>query len=297
MRVQRFLAAAWASVHGPTDPRQLLTSILEARFAGLAAAPGPRPLDWQALHDAAVDLPFEFACVRASNPLAERAATQGLASPKEGERQVAVAVIRQAVTTARQLACPTVILDPGVVPVLGEIEAEDLGDANYNWTHERAQALLARRKVGRNGALDRVCRELFAIMKSFPEIDFCLATSRSLRAVADLPGLLDIFEDLTNSRLGYWHDAALCARREQVLGEAQGEWLEMLGNRCRGFSLGDASANGIYLPPGAGGVDYGLLASYVRRTGAPTPVVLELDLSVEAGELAGMRSCLDKHGL
>jgi hypothetical protein len=64
-----------------------------------------------------------------------------------------------------------------------------------------------------------------------------------------------------------------------------------------GISLGDASADGVYLPPGAGGVDYGLLASYVPLSGAPLPVVLELDLSVPTGELPGMRSCLDKHGL
>ena len=52
-----------------------------------------------------------------------------------------------------------------------------------------------------------------------------------------------------------------------------------------------------YLPPGSGGVDYALLASYVPQSGTPTPVVLELDPAVAAGELAGIRSCLDKYGL
>ena len=297
MHVKRFLASAWASVHGPSDPRQMLVAILEARFAGLAAAPGPRPIDWLAVRRAAADLPIEFACVRASNPLGDRSAMAGLASEKEGERLAAVAVVRQAVATARQLGCPTVVLEVGVVPMVGQIEAEDLGDDHYQWTRERAQALLARRKVGRNRALDVVCRELFSLVKSFPEIDFCLTTSRSLRAVADLPGLLDVFEDLSQLRLGYWHDAAICARREQVLGEAQGQWLETLCNRIWGISLGDSSVDGVYLPPGSGGVDYGLLASYVPSSGAPLPVVLELDLSVPPGELPGMRSCLDKHGL
>ncbi|HEX6810849.1 MAG TPA: hypothetical protein VF384_04415 [Planctomycetota bacterium] len=295
--MNRFLASAWASVHGPSDPRQMLVAILEARFAGMAVAPGPRPIDWRAVHQAAADLPFEFACVRATNPLGERSAMAGLASEKESERRAAVAVVRQAVATAKQLGCATVVLELGVVPMVGEIEAEDLGDDHYQWTHERAQALLARRKVGRNRALDLVCRELFSLARFFPEMDFCLTTSRSLRAVADLAGLLDVFEDLSQLRFGYWHDAAICARREQVLGEAQGQWLETLGNRIRGISLGDASDGGIYLPPGAGGVDYGLLASYVPWSGAPLPVVLELDLSVPPGELAGMRSFLDKHGL
>jgi len=228
---------------------------------------------------------------------AERSATAGLALMKEGERQAAVVAVQQAVATARIVGCPRVVIEPGVVPLLGEIECEDLGDASYQWTHERAHALLARRKAARNSALDRVCRAIFAVARAFPDIQFCLTTGRSLRAVADRDSLGDLFEDLHQLNLGYWHDAAVCARREQVIGEPQGEWLEMFGNRLWGMSLGDASADGLYLPPGSGGVDYGLLASYVRKSGAPTPVVLELDPSVSPSELSGMRSCLDKYGL
>lgn len=297
MHVQRFLASAWASVHGPTDPRRLLLSVLESRFAGLALSPGPRALDPRLLAEGAVDLPFAFAATRASNPLAEHAATAGLVSGRDGERQAAWRAVQDAVATAKLVGNPRVVLDVGVVPMLGDIEAEDLGDPQYQWTKVRVDALLARRKVGRNAAVDRVCRELFGLAKAFPDIDFCVTQSRSLRAVLDLDALRDVVEDLAGRRLGYWHDAAICARRQQVLGEAPGEWLEVFGNRCRGMTLGDASPDGLYQPPGAGGVDYGMLAAYVPRSGTPLPVVLELDVSVPASELPGMRSCLDKFGL
>jgi sugar phosphate isomerase/epimerase len=297
MRVQRFLAAAWLSVHGPHDPRRLLIAALETQFAGIAASPTPRPIDWPAVRAAAEDLPIEFAAVRANNPLAEHSATAAFAAMKDGERNVALGAIRHAVSIARQLGCPQVVLDPGVVPVMGDIEAEDLGDPQYDWTETRTQALLARRKVGRNGAVDRVCRELFGLARSFPDIAFSLTQSRSLRAVADVAALQDVFEDLSHHNIGYWHDAAICARREQVVGEPQGEWLERFGSRCRGLSLGDASADGLYLPPGAGGVDYPLLASYLPRLGARLPGVVELDSSVAPGELPSIRACLDKHGL
>jgi sugar phosphate isomerase/epimerase len=297
MHVKRFLGSAWASVHGPADPRRLLIWALEAKFAGLQAGPGPRAVDWVTLAEQASDLPVDFAAVRAGSVFAERSATAGLALMKEGDRQAAVVAVQQAVATARIVGCPRVVIEPGVVPLLGEIECEDLGDASYQWTHERAHALLARRKAARNGALDRVCRAIFAVARAFPDIQFCLTTGRSLRAVADRDSLGDLFEDLHQLNLGYWHDAAVCARREQILGEPQGEWLEMFGNRLWGMSLGDASADGLYLPPGSGGVDYGLLASYVRKSGAPTTVVLELDPSVSPSELSGMRSCLDKYGL
>lgn len=297
MHVQRFLASAWASVHGPSDPRRLLLSVLEARFGGLMLAPGPRALDAAQLAAAAADLPFRFAGVRANDPLRDVSATAGLPSSRDGERQLALRAVHDAVRTAVAVGEPLVVLDVGVVPLLGDIEAEDLGDPQYSWTRERADALLARRKVGRNPAVERVCRELFGLIRAFPDIHFCLTQSRSLRALLDLDAMRDICEDLAHLRLGYWHDAALTTRRQQVLGEAPGEWLESFGNRCRGITVGDASPDGLYLPPGAGGVDLGLVASYVPASGAPLRIVLELDPAVAAAELPGARSCLDKFGL
>jgi len=297
MHVQRFLASAWATVHGPKEPSGLLVSLLENGFAGLGVSPGARAVDWREVRAAAADLPVSFPAVRAGNPLAERSALAGLCSQSDGERQLGHRAVADAVACARTLGTPQVVLDLGVVQVTGEIEVEDVGEPGYGWTEERAAALLARRKVGRDAAVDRACRELFAIIKSFPDMYFSVTQGRSLRAVLDPEALRDIVEDLGARRLGYWHDAAVCARRDQILGEAQGEWLETFGNRLSGMTLGDASPSGLYLPPGSGGVDYALCATYVPRSGTTVPVVLELDLSVSPGEMAGMRSCLDKYGL
>ena len=297
MHVQRFLGSAWASVHGSKDPQALLVDLLEAGFAGLSPSPGPRSISWSAIREAAEDLPVKFPCVRAANPLAERSAMRSLCSQSDSEREVAHRAVQDAIRCAQVVGTDTVVLDLGVVGVQGEIEAEDLNEPNYDWTHERAHALLARRKVARNAFVDRACRELFTVIKSFPDMSFSVCQGRSLRAVLDYEAMTDIVEDLGGRRLGYWHDAGVCARREQILGEAQGEWLETFGNRLSGMTLGDASGDGLYLPPGSGGVDYGLCASYVPRSGKPFPVVLELDLSVAPGEMAGMRSCLDKYGL
>lgn len=297
MHVQRYLGSAWASVHGSSDPQKLLISLLESDFAGLAASPGPRPVAWPALREAADELPVQFSAVRANNPLAERSALSALCSSAHGEGELAHRAVLDAVHCAKSLGVNTVVLDLGVVSMVGEIEAEDVGEPNYDWSNERWQALLARRQVTRHASVDRACRELFSIIKSFPDYNFCVTQSRSLRAVLDLAALRDIVEDLGGRRCGYWHDAAICARREQILGEAQGEWLESFGNRLSGMTLGDASHEGLYLAPGSGGVDYGLCAAYVPRSGNDFPVVLELDLSVGPGEMPGMRSCLDKHGL
>jgi hypothetical protein len=87
------------------------------------------------------------------------------------------------------------------------------------------------------------------------------------------------------------------ARRHQVLGEPQGDWLEKFSSICTGCTLGDATIEGLYRPPGSGGVDYPLLAAYLRRAGRALPACLELDPSVAAGELPGVHAFLDKFGL
>ena len=55
--------------------------------------------------------------------------------------------------------------------------------------------------------------------------------------------------------------------------------------------------DGIYLPPGAGGVDYPLVGAYLPRAGKAVVTCLELDPAVKAVELPGVRSCLQKFGL
>lgn len=297
MSPQRFVGSAWASVHGPSDPARMLRWLCESRFAGLVPAPSPRPIAFAAMHAASRDYPITFPAVRCSSILSERPNTAGLASARDGEAHVARQSVQAAVALAMSVACRVVVVEPGLVPVFGEVEREDLGDPTYDWTNERVQALAARRKAALPPALDRVCRELHGLCRAFPEVTFCLTQSRSLLAVASLDTLQLVYEDLPNLRLGYWHDAALCARREQALGEPQGAWLEAFGDRCRGCNLGDARPEGLYLPPGAGGVDYALLASSLRPHGKGASACLELDPAIPSSELPGMGACLERFGL
>lgn len=297
MPVERFLGGAWLSVHGPADPRRLPVWLLDAHFCGAMPSPGPRVIDWDTAHEAAEDLPFRWAGVRACSPLTEANPLAVMASTKDAEQQQAMAVLADAVRRARQIGAPRVVLDPGVVPLFGEVGAEDLAEPGVVWTKDLTGPLLARRKASLNMALDRVCRFLHRLCKAFPDIGFCLTPGRSLRTVGDVVGLEAIFEDLPHARLGYWHDAAISARRQQVLDEAQGEVLEKFRNRLSGMSLGDGSPDGLYLLPGAGGVDWGLLASYVPLQSKPLPAVLELDPSVAPAEMPGVHSFLTKFGL
>ncbi len=297
MTLQRYFGAAWAAVHGPHEPHALLRWICESKFLGVVPGPAPRAVDWPHVRRLGADFPVRFPAVRCSAIVAETPSTAGLGSQRDGDRRAAAAAVEQAARTAAGVAAQVLIVEPGIVPLFGDIEAEDLGDPNYQWTKERVDALAARRKAALEPALDAACRSLHALARALPDFTICLTQSRSLRAVASLDGLAFLYEDLAQLRLGYWHDAAIAARREQTLGEPQGAWLETFGSRCMGCSLGDASEEGLYLPPGSGAVDYPLLASYLRPQGRSMIGSLELDPSTSPGELPGIKACLDKFGL
>ena len=214
-----------------------------------------------------------------------------------GERDTYFATVRDAVDTAGQLGCSTVILESGVVPLSGEAGPTDIGDDTIDWTRDKAAAQLARRAVQLDRALDKVCRNLFDLLKVSEDVTFCLTCSRHIASVADPKGLKAVFDDLRSPRLGYWHDAALVERRGQLLPEEPGNWLQEMSKHLRGMTLGDVSEGCLYRPPGAGGVDYGLLASYVLRSGNPMPAVLELDPAMDPAEIPGVHAFLNKFGL
>jgi hypothetical protein len=128
-------------------------------------------------------------------------------------------------------------------------------------------------------------------------MDFALLPSRSLLGLGDPSSMAAILEDLPNCRLGYWHDASITARREQLLGEEQGAWLEPFSAHILGISLGDAADGRLDLPPGAGLVDYALLSSYWKRSSSRIPRVVELAPSVDPQEIPGVHAFLTKFGL
>lgn len=298
MPVERFLGAAWASVHGPADPKALWLHALKLGFKGFVVAPAPRMIDWQGLRAQRANLPVAFAGLRVSGILeVERCAEHGLGSRTEAEVTAAIHRIAEAARLARSLGIQKLILEPGLVPVHGEPGPVDLGDPRLRWSGDQAQAQMARRQVGVARALDASCRAFYRLLKDFPDVEFCLTPSRHVFGLGEPDALALLFEDLKTSRLSYWHDAAIAGRRQQLLGLDQGRWLEAFAGRLAGFTLGDTADGMLHLPPGAGIVDFGILATYRRAQGRPQPVVVELDPMVDQGEIPGVHSFLAKWGL
>jgi len=298
MATDRFLGGAWAAVHGPREPRAWLSWMLDGGFAGVMAGSGPRPVDWAGLRPALSDLPVRFPAVRVHSALQPFDSDDGsLASANAGDRMAHVRRVEEAAQVGRLLGCPLVVLEVGPVRVSGEPGPTDLFDPAVTWTADLAQAQLARRNAGRDAALDSACRALYDLRAALPDMELALASSRHVFSLAQPEDLADIFADLGHKRLSYWHDAALACRREELFGISQGEWPDKFDNIMSGMTLGDCAEGDAYLPPGAGGVDYPLLASYRRRLGRPTPVVVELDPAVDPGEIPGVHAFLTKFDL
>ncbi len=296
MTFDRYLGAAFASVHGPSQARDLALWTLNAGFAGLLPGPAPRPIRWDELRQCATDLPFSTPAVRVC-ALAEvdGRADAGLASANAGERATAVAAIRGAVELAIRLGVRHILLEPGQVRFF-EVAEHDLSAGS--WTKDKADAEFARRQTGLNRGLDLSCRTLYELCKTLPDMVFCVGPSRSLHGLGEPEALSAMFEDLASlANLRFWHEPAVAAERYRLLGEEQGEWLERFAPRMAGITLGDSADGQFDLPPGAGSVDFSLLASYGSNVGRKLPLVVELDAGVDPSELPGVHSFLDKFGL
>jgi len=294
MAVERFLGGGWATLHGPAEPTNLLTWVLDQGFAGLLPAPGPRPIAWRRLREARGGLPVKVPAVRVSGLVdPSQLAEAGLCSRAGAEVEAAVAAVSSTVELARDLGAEAVVLEPGVVkwPDPGPVDLAEPG-----WEDGGAGAI-ARRDAGLNAALDVACRTLHLLTKCFPDMRFCLTPSRHVGGLGEAVAMAAIFEDLARRHLYYWHDTAAVACRQARLGEAPGEFLEKFSNRLAGMTLGDLEGGRVYLPPGTGGVDYPLLSNYRQRSTKALPAVVELDLGVTPRELPGIHGFLNKFGL
>ena len=263
----------------------------------------PRGVDWGAMPAAVADLPFAFGAVRvAALTAVEGRPDAGLASRNAGDVARARRAIGDSVALARRLGVPRVILEPGQVPIASGVEGPfDLGDPTVAWSEGALARQAGARKRGWEASLDAACRNLFELVREFEDVMFCLTPTRHVLGLGTPEGLQAIFDDLSRFRIGYWHDTCIAARRNLRLGEEQGSWLEPFAARMAGITLSDAETGHLYLPPGAGSVDFPLVANYIARTAGfgnePPTKVIELDPAVDAAEIQGVHAFLTKFGL
>lgn len=248
----------WLGV-APFSPERLIEVMraLDLRDCVLAAAASlPPPLELaNAL--SAVSARAVAIEVRASGD----GATASLASPSEAARLAARRAIDRAVAVAREVRAPVVILAPGTVdidhPDDRDAEVRAFLRAGNHAELERAVTSI-RRDVDRrlDACLERVCRELFGLCRTHADVRFALVTPRSLAALPTLATLGPILAEVGARNLGYWHDASAAALHEAAGAAAAGGFANEHAGRALGAYLSDAAAADLFLPPGAGRIDF-----------------------------------------
>ncbi|MDA1260811.1 MAG: hypothetical protein O3A20_09340 [Planctomycetota bacterium] len=177
---------------------------------------------------------------------------------------------RSVLTALARLQGPMLIVPAGSEPLTG--------------AHERGERLLGRLRAGDimegDEALEELGRgsqraaekhlqelalTLHSLMREAPGLKIALAPGPSPAALLTPDRLALLLADLPDPALGLWHDPADAESRAAFGLPPAGAWLDRFRGRILGVTLCDSAGGGDRLPPGAGTVDWPLLAEYLPR--------------------------------
>lgn len=278
------LASSWFGQRARNLSHQLRLAP-ELRFDGIALLPGTGLLEREELPPPHL-LKVGAAALDALLPTADPQAPPRRLWQPERMPAVCAELVR--------LACPLLIL-----PVGADLQPE---------ARERGERLLGRLRRGEALAGDEALEELklldelaaerqLAELAAFlhesfrqaPGLRIALAPGPSPAALLTPGRLKLLFAELRQPGLGLWFDPPDAAARAAAGLAPPGAWLDGFGRNVFGISLHDFAAGRDGLPPGAGTVDWALIADYLPRTALR---VLALAPSYSEEWLAESRSAL-----
>lgn len=194
-----------------------------------------------------------------------------LAHPRPMEAEKAYTLILKTAMSAKILGAEKIVIQLGcyqedklraINEEIRELFRTAPGSRELEEKRREASAFIAPRQ---EAYLDRIIRLLYNLLKTEPEITFCVENRLAVYELPDLRSLGYIFEDLKSPRLKYWHNTGFNHVQEKLGLAQEGAWLSEFGNRTAGIHLQDASDLDIQLPPGVGEVDFiGILEAIPR---------------------------------
>lgn len=224
-------------------------------------------------------------------------AVNGLGSPNAEERERALNSVRRHVRLARAWGCPVVILRGGKIDAKElrakkrEVESKLVsGPPTDELKAEVRKLALEVRKRGQR-QVEHLCRSLHTLMNECPEVRFAVEPAAELDDLLDFEAVGWVLDDLP--AIGYWHDVGSVHMRGKLGLAEHGQWLDGYSRRMLGVHLQDVAEDEDEVPPGAGEVDFRLLAGYVPRDAQR---VLELHPRHGRGEILASIQFLVDHG-
>lgn len=279
-----FLASSWFG-HRARNLSHQLRLAPDLRFDGVCLLPGASQVDRDELPPAHL-LNLGAAALDALQPPADPQAP-----PRRLWQLEQIAAVCDELA---RLHCPLLILPAGT--------------DRQPQAHERGERLLGRIRRGDSLTGDEALEELqrldepaaerqvielaeflHTLLRRAPSLRVALAPGASPAALLTPERLRSLLAELSHPGLGLWYDPADAATRAAAGLAPPGAWLDAFGRNIFGISLHDFAAGRDGLPPGAGTVDWVLVADYLPR-GALR--VLALAPSYDAEWLAEAKSAL-----
>lgn len=205
------------------------------------------------------------------NPRSEHMSGTKLGSLDEDKRECAINSVRRHILMAQSYGCPAVVLRG--CEVENETlhgEAEDLQcRLSTEGPSEELGPLVSDlvQRVQKQGQaqVEHFCRSIHNLLVEFPESRLAVEPGQSFIDLLNFESIGWVLDDLEGKGLGYWHDTGRVHMREIAGLPPQGQWLDSYSGRMVGIHLQDAAGHEAEMPPGAGEVDFRLVANYIPQ--------------------------------
>jgi hypothetical protein len=146
------------------------------------------------------------------------------------------------------------------------LSARIVREGSDDATQALARDLVSRVQRKGQRQVEHLCRSLHTLMSEFPETKLAIEPGGGLVDLLHFQAVGWTLEDLDKKGLAYWHDTGGIHQGERVGLPAQGEWLQRYAPRMLGVHLQDSADTTVAMPPGAGEVDFKLVAGYLPKT-------------------------------
>ncbi len=232
------------------------------------------------------------------DPRSQHMSGTKLGSLSEDQRERAVNSLRRHVRLAYRYQCPVVIIrgceveDAQLHAESDRLRARMVREGPTDDVKEAVRDLVGRVQRKGQPQVEYLCRSLHQVMSEFPDVRLAIEPGDNYLDLLNFQAVGWVLDDLERHGLSYWHDTGRIFQRERAGLPSQGQWLDSYASRMVGVHLQDATNGTVEMPPGAGEVDFRLVAGYLPGNAAR---VLEINPRHGRAEiLAAVQYLVDK---
>ena len=232
------------------------------------------PVDLAAFEDTQHETGLQVTSLVAGcqKPYTPRMASMLLGSYDPDEREQALNSVRRHIRLAQTHGAPIVIVrgtrigDASLQAKAARLQQRVVKEGLNEDLREETVSFAREVQMVGHKQIDHLCRSLHALLHEFPETQIALEAGSHADDLIGFESMGWVLADLERQGLGYWHDVGRIHLREKFGLPAQGQWLDAYASRMLGVHLQDAADGELGMPPGAGAVDFKLVAEYVPKS-------------------------------